>query len=178
MNEETRKQFLEKLQKQKVINEKLNNQVIEFKHTNSLIKMETDIIGDRLNILNDSIKSLGNFKEQEGKTALYPGIETPDSTSRYTYKVLLIDKSKEISNLRSSIDQLKYNNSTLLDERDNCRKDLKTLNKVKTKIIDDKDRNLATLKRKNNDLIKDLKDTKDDRLSCKDELSNLQKAYK
>lgn len=119
INEENRKQFLEKLQKQKVINEKLNNQVIEFKHTNSLIKMETDIIGDRLNILNDSIKSLGNFKEQEGKTALYPGIETPDSTTKYTYKMLLLDKAKEIYDLRTENDQLRSSNASLLDERDN-----------------------------------------------------------
>ena len=70
MNADSQKKFQEQLQREKVENEKLTNRVIELKHTNSLIKMETDIIGNRLNILNNSIKSLGNMKEEENKTAL------------------------------------------------------------------------------------------------------------
>lgn len=47
------------------MNEKLRNSVIEMQHTGSIVKMETDIMGDRLKILTDSINSIGNSKEVE-----------------------------------------------------------------------------------------------------------------
>ena len=55
------------LRTEKVINEKSKNKLIELKHRNALLKMENDIIGDRLNILTEAIKDLGNFQEHELK---------------------------------------------------------------------------------------------------------------
>jgi len=60
-----RQKFAKELSEQKVENEKLSNLAIERAHTGSLIKMETDILGDRLKVLTDSIQSIGNSKEVE-----------------------------------------------------------------------------------------------------------------
>lgn len=62
-NEKNRKVFSNELKRHKMENEKFKNQVIELKHKNSLVKMEVDILGDRLKVLNESIQSLGNAKE-------------------------------------------------------------------------------------------------------------------
>ncbi|CAI2381308.1 unnamed protein product [Moneuplotes crassus] len=51
--------------KLKVINEKERNIIIELKHRNSLLLMENDIIGDRLNILTKAIHTLGDFQQHE-----------------------------------------------------------------------------------------------------------------
>ena len=58
------------LQREKVTNEKLKNQLIEFKHTNSLLRMETDILGSRVTILTNSIRSLMDAKEAEEKNLM------------------------------------------------------------------------------------------------------------
>ncbi len=67
INETNRKQFGEQLQNEKVKNEKLQNQVIELKYQNSLLRMESDIMGDQLKRLYDAFSFLGEGKKHADK---------------------------------------------------------------------------------------------------------------
>jgi hypothetical protein len=67
INERNRKQFSEELGKEKVKNEKLKNTLIELKYKNSLMQMETDIMGDQLKRLYHAISFLGEGKKHADK---------------------------------------------------------------------------------------------------------------
>jgi hypothetical protein len=67
INEDARKNFSNMLQKEKVNNEKSNNKIIELNHLNSLLNLESDILGDQLKRVYDAIKSVGVVKEVEDK---------------------------------------------------------------------------------------------------------------
>lgn len=70
INEENRKHFSESFQKEKVVNEKLKNEIIELRYKNSLTMMEGDILGDQLKRLYDAITSLGEGKKLADKVII------------------------------------------------------------------------------------------------------------
>lgn len=88
-----RKQFAKELSDQKVENEKLSNLAIERAHTGSLQKMETDILGDRLKVLTDSIQSIGSAKVVEDRM-----------------QILLEKKQKDNEYQKSKVDSLQKEN--------------------------------------------------------------------
>lgn len=121
LNELNNKKFSKDLQEEKMKNEKLKNQLIEFKHTNSLVKMETDILGGRLNILTNSIKSLGTAKEAEEKSRL-----------------LVNQYQEELEEHRLKRDQFDLRIAELLKERETLHTYLKETNAARIKAQEEK----------------------------------------
>lgn len=156
MNSKDTKQYSDKLE-----NEKLTNKVIEFKHTNSLLKMETDIIGDRLNILNESIMSLGDAKQVEDRM-----------------KALISGKEKEMKSLKEELEGFKIMASRYLNERDKYIQDIDILNKSYKNKINEKESTISTQKQRINDLEKELKDLKQSYHELDEKSSLMQKNYK
>ena len=66
-NEKSRMEYSESLQKEKNINEKLGNSHIEVKQRLSILKMENDIMGEKLQKLYDATLTLGQTKMIEDK---------------------------------------------------------------------------------------------------------------
>jgi hypothetical protein len=156
MNSKDTKQYSDKLE-----NEKLTNKVIEFKHTNSLLKMETDIIGDRLNILNESIMSLGDAKQVEDRM-----------------KALISGKEREMKSLKEELEGFKIMSSRYLNERDKYVQDIDILNKSYKNKINEKENTISTQKQRINDLEKELKDLKQSYHELDEKSSLMQKNYK
>ena len=153
--------FSKDLQGEKVNNEKLKNQLIEFKHTNSLIKMETDILGGRLNILTNSIKSLGDAKQAEEKNQLMMGKLREEITELINYR-----------------DEREAKISELLKDRDVLQSQLKEMNAARQRAYDDKEKFLKVSKIKLNFMEKEVNDTRMLNIKLKEELQNLEKQIK
>lgn len=123
------KEYLDELRISKISNEKLNNNVIELKHTNTLVKMETDIIGHKLNILNNSIKTLGEGKEIQSRM-----------------EIKISDIRGHVEELQNTLETFKKENSNLLNERDNLRIKMKTMSISNTKTIEEKKNYINSIK--------------------------------
>ena len=149
------------MQSAKVIKEKLTNEIIELKHTNSLAKMESDILGDRLKTLYDAIKTLGDAKEVE------------DIFTQRIEKVE--DDLREVVGNR---EDLRTELSTILQERDRLRTELKEMTSCRNKVHDEKERFVTALRDAKNVLEKDFKESEEKCLKLKDEYLKLEKAYK
>jgi predicted RNase H-like nuclease (RuvC/YqgF family) len=131
-NDKDTKQHQDKLD-----NEKLTNKVIEYKHTNSLLKMETDIIGDRLEQLKKAIDSLGDAKQVEDKM---------------NNKLKI--KHNEIEKMKSQLKTLEIENSNLLDKLDKKKNDLKLHNTGYIKKLKEKESSLNSNKAHINNMEK------------------------
>jgi hypothetical protein len=140
MSENNSTKFGKLLQQEKVVNEKLKNQLIEFKHTNSLLKMETDILGSRVTILTNSIRSLGDAKEAEEKNL-----------------TVITELKKRIGLITSEKDQIYVRVSQLLTDLDILRSNLKEMNIARIRAIEEKDKFLKLSKEKVNFLEKKAK---------------------
>ena len=161
LNELNTKKFSKDLQGEKVNNEKLKNQLIEFKHTNSLVKMETDILGGRLNIVTNSIKSLGDAKEAEEK-----------------YLIKMNQFKEEISEYVTERNKLESKVSELLKDRDVLQTQLKEMNAARLKANDEKDKFLKLSKERVNIMEKELKGVKTQNAQFKEDIDNLDKSLK
>lgn len=131
-NDKDTKQHQDKLD-----NEKLTNKVIEYKHTNSLLKMETDIIGDRLEQLKKAIDSLGDAKQVE---------------DRMNNK--LKEKSNIIEAMSSQLKTQEIENAALLTQLDTKRNELKIHNIGYNKKLKEKETSLNLNKARINDMEK------------------------
>ena len=161
LNEVSTRHLSKTLQKEKVDNEKLKNQLIELKHTNSLVKMETDVLGGRLNILTNSIKSLGTAKEAEEKSRLF------------------VQKFKdEISDFVIQRDNFEVRISDLLKEKEQLHTYLNQMNAARIKANSEKEQFLKLSKEKINYLEKELKFYRSENISFKDQISELKKNLK
>ena len=89
--------------------EKLANLSTEMAHTQSLVKVETDIMRDRLSILTDSIKNIGDSKEVEDRK--------------------MVEKQEDSFNANQ--ENLKRNCTKFIQERDQLRVDLNLVNKAR-----------------------------------------------
>lgn len=156
MGDKDTKHYTDKLE-----SEKLQNKVIEFKHTNSLLKMETDIIGDRLNILNESIMSLGDAKQVEDRM-----------------KAMLGQKNNEIKKLREEIEALTLFNSKVITERDRVIKELSIHDSGFKKTLGEKEKTINALKIKDNNLEKDYKELMNNFRTLNESYSKLEKIDK
>lgn len=74
-------------------NEKYKNRIIELKHKNSLLRMESDIMGDQLKRLYDAISFLGEGKKHADKKQ----IELDQQ--RRQYEDMLFEKESNQSEL-------------------------------------------------------------------------------
>lgn len=156
INSKKTSQFSDKSQ-----NEKLRNKVIEFKHTNSLLKMETDIIGDRLNILNQSIMSLGYTKLVEDRMT-----------------ALISAEHKTIRRMQAEREELELQKNTYMKERDRHANEIDIINKGYKNRIFEKENTISTQKQRINDVEKELKDLKQSHKELEEKFSNIQKNYK
>jgi chromosome segregation ATPase len=161
MSENNSTKFGKLLQQEKVVNEKLKNQLIEFKHTNSLLKMETDILGSRVTILTNSIRSLGDAKEAEEKNL-----------------TVITELKKRIGLITSEKDQIYVRVSQLLTDLDILRSNLKEMNTARIRAIEEKDKFLKLSKEKVNFLEKKLKDASEVNSKNAAEIDTLKKNLK
>ena len=120
--------------------------------------METDILGGRLNIVTNSIKSLGDAKETEEK-----------------YLIKMSQFKEEISDYIAERNKLESKVSELLKDRDVLQTQLKDMNVARLKANDEKDKFLKISKEKVNAMEKELKGVKTQNGQYKEEIENLEK---
>lgn len=161
LNEANNKKLSKQLQKEKVNNEKFKNQLIEFKHTNSLIKMETDILGGRLNILAHSIQTLGTAKEAEEKSRLF------------------VQKFREeIEEFKIQRDKFEVRISELIKEKEQLYIYLKDTETARMRALDEKDRFLKMSKEKMNFMENEMKELRTANIGFKEQNTDLKKSLK
>ncbi|CAI2382899.1 unnamed protein product [Moneuplotes crassus] len=153
--------FCQSLQREKVFNEKLKNQLIEHKHSKSLSKMETDILGTRLAILNNSIRSLGTAKEAEERNTV---VITE-------LKINLEKKIKDYQNCTKKI-------ADLLSEHKDLYSKLETMNEARKRANIEKSKFIRASKNNINILEQELKQLKEQSSKQKEEIDSLKKSIK
>lgn len=135
--------------------------MIEYKHTNSLVKMETDILGSRVSILTNSIRSLGDAKEAEEKNTL-----------------IISNLKREIKDYITNRDKLEYRITELIKERESLHLQLKDMNLARIKALEEKDKFLKYSKERLNFMEGELKVERAQNTKHKEEIDNLRKNLK
>ncbi|CAI2380348.1 unnamed protein product [Moneuplotes crassus] len=160
-NETKMTNFCQSLQKEKVFNEKLKNQLIEFKHTKSLSKMETDILGTRLAILNNSIRSLGTAKEAEERNTM-----------------IITQLKSDLDNKIKDYERTEKKVSDLLSDHKDLYSKLESMNEARKKANEEKTKFLKDSKNSINNLEQDLKKVRAENREQKEEIASLKKTIK
>ena len=123
--------------------------------------METDVLGGRLNILTNSIKSLGTAKEAEEKSRIF------------------VQKFKdEIADFTIQRDNFEVRISELLKENEQLHIYLKEMNAARLKANSEKEQFLKLSKEKVNYIERELKFYRSENITFKDQISELKKNLK
>ena len=123
--------------------------------------METDILGTRLAILNNSIRSLGTAKEAE---------------ERNTMIITQLNQDIEAKNEESHRYEIKI--ADLLSQHDKSERDLNDMNVARIKANQDRDNFLKISKDKINYMEKVLKKVEEENKEQKEEIDGLKKTLK
>ena len=157
-NEQQRKMFSETLQNEKVLNEKLSNSNIDLKQRISILRMETDIMGEKMSRLYDALDSLGDSKITEDR-----------------YAIIMDQMQLQKKQNLDMVDNIKMEINRLLTEKADELMLIKELQQKTQKLQGDKERLGQIMKERVSQLEKERDDMLAELTLKKDELLTLNK---
>jgi FAD synthase len=120
--ETEKNEYASRLHEQNSINDKFKNKDAELMHSNSLLQMENDIMGEKLKGIYATILTINNrkFFEERGKEEMVILIRAMNTMTNYTQSLetKIYDQNEYIQGLQSELVQAAKLRQKMKQERD------------------------------------------------------------